>query len=119
MRGGALDTRIALQRKANTLSNTGEPTETWSTLVERWCSIKPITGDERNTAAQWVAREQTQFTIRWSEEIEDLSPLDRVVFPVGDVSNSPETVRSIYDIMAVHAIGRHISMIILAARRVA
>lgn len=118
MRGGTLDTRIALQRLARTFSSTGEPTETWSTLTERWCAIKPITGDERNTAAQWVAREQTQFTMRWSEEINDLSPLDRVIFPAVDVSNSPETVRSIYDIMAVHEIGRHITMIILAARRV-
>lgn len=119
MRGGTLDTRIVLQRKVNTLSNTGEPVESWSTLAERWCSIKPITGYERNTAEQWVAREQTQFTLRWSAEIEDLSPLDRVVFPAGDASDSPETVRSLYDIIAVHEIGRHVSMLIMAARRVA
>lgn len=119
MRAGQLDTRIALQRKAVTYSSSGEPVETWSTLVERWSAIEPVTGDERNAAEQWVAREQTQFTVRWSEEIEDLSPLDRIICPVDDASASPEVTRSVYDIIAVHEVGRHEQMQIMTARRVA
>jgi len=118
MRAGLLDRRIALQRKSVSYSSSGTPVETWSTLVERWSAVEPITGDERNAAQQWIAREQTRFTVRWSEEIADLSPLDRVVYPADDVSSSPLPSRSIYDVIAVHEEGRHVALVIMAARRV-
>ncbi len=119
MRAGTLDTRIALQRKTTSHSSSGTPIETWSTLVERWSSADPVTGDERNAAQQWIAREQTKFTIRWSQEVEDLSPLDRVICPADGASVSPISARSIYDVIAVHEEGRNKEMIIMAARRVA
>ena len=119
MRAGTLDARIALQRKSTSYSSTGEPTDAWTTLGERWALVEPASGDERSASEQWVAREQTKFTIRWSQEFEDLSPLDQVIFPVGDASESPVPTRSIYDVIAVHQIGRNYQMTILAARRVA
>jgi SPP1 family predicted phage head-tail adaptor len=119
MRAGQLDTRVALQRKTTTYSSSGEPVETWSTLVERWSALRPLTGAEVNAAEQWVAREQTEFTVRWSQEIADLSPLDRVICPADDASVSPEVARSVYDIVAVHEVGRNEALRITAARRVA
>lgn len=92
--------------------------ETWSNLAERWSAVDPLRGDERNAAQQWIAREQTQFTVRWSAEIDTLSPLDRVVFPASALDNSPLSSRAIYDIMAVHEEGRQVKLVILAARRV-
>ena len=119
VRAGSLDVRIVLQRKATSYSSAGEPVDTWSTLATRWASLDPVTGVEQNAAEQWIAREQTKFTIRWSPDVNDLSPLDQVIFPASDASNSPVPARSTYDIIAVHEIGRHEQMAILAARRVA
>lgn len=119
MRGGELDRRVVLQRKGTTLSSSGSPVETWTTVATRWSEVKPITGDERNAAQQWIAREQSQFTIRWSGEVATLSPLDRIVYPADDLGTSPLPYRSIYDIMAVHEPKRREYLLIMAARRVA
>lgn len=119
MRAGTLDTRIALQRKTASYSASGEPTDTWSTLAERWASINPLIGDERNASEQWVAREQTKFVLRWSSEVNDFSPLDQVIHPASDASISPVPSRSTYDVMAVLQQGRNEQIIIMAARRVA
>src|SRR5262245_40718184 len=100
LRAGDLDTRIAVQRKGVTYSSSGTPRETWSNLAVRSAKMRPLTGDERNGADQLIAREQTEFTIRWSNDVEDLSPLDRIVCPDSDASTSPIRVRSIYDVFA-------------------
>jgi head-tail adaptor len=119
MRAGTLDVRIALQRKATSYSIAGDPVDVWSTLVERWSAVDPVRGDERNAAQQWVAREQTKFTLRWSAAIDDFSPLDRVIFPADDAANSPISSRSTYDVIEVHQEGRNDKVVIMAARRVA
>jgi len=117
-RAGLLDTRVALQRKGTSYNNIGEPVETWSSIAVRWAALQPLTGTETNSSEQWVAREQTQFTVRWSLDIADFSPLDRLVCPASDAGASPENVRSVYDVIAVHMLGRNEDMRIVAARRV-
>lgn len=119
IRAGNLDTKITIQRKADSFSNTGEPVEVWSNVSERWANVRPISGSELNAAEQWIAREQVEFTVRWSADINEVSPLDRVVCPANDASVSPEVARSIYDIIAVRETSRHNELRILAARRVA
>jgi len=99
------------------LSSSGSPSDSWTTLAEVWAAVDPLTGDERSAAEQWIAREQVRFTIRWSEDVQDLSPLDRIVFPFSDAASSPAPTRSIYDVMVVNDRGRRDSMIVLAARR--
>lgn len=119
IRAGDLDTRIALQRKSTSYSPSGEPIEAWATLVERWAGLKSLSGIEVNAADQWVGREQTQFTIRWSSEVDDLSPLDRIVCPSSGATTSPGEGRSVYDIISVHEVERNDEMRIVGARRVA
>lgn len=118
MRAGPLDRRIELQRKTNSWSSSGQPIEVWGLLAQRWANYKPLSGDERNAAQQWIAREQVKFTIRWSPELANFSPLDRIIFPASDVANSPVPSRSIYDVIAVNEEGRQEGIAILAARRV-
>jgi head-tail adaptor len=118
LRAGQLDQRIALQRKAESLSDSGSPSESWSTLAERWAAVDPVQGDERSAAEQWVAREQVKFTIRWSSEVSDFSPLDRIVFPASDAGSSPAPIRSVYDVISVIGKGRNVQIDILAARQV-
>lgn len=116
-RAGILDTRVVLQRKSVSYSNSGDATETWTTLGTRWADYAPLTGSEVNIDAQWVAKEQVQFTVRWDRDIANLSPLDRVVCPASDATVSPEVTRSIYDVMAVHSPDLNDTLKILTARR--
>jgi len=118
MRAGALDRRIALKGRTETLSSSGDPSYSWSLIAEVWASVIPLSGDERSAAEQWVAREQVKFTIRWSTDVEALSPLDTIIFPASDANDSPAPARSTYDIIAVNEQGRHEGLAILAARRV-
>lgn len=116
-RAGILDTRIVLQRKSISQSTSGDTTETWTPLGTRWADYHPLTGNEVNIDAQWVAKEQVQFTVRWDKDIAALSPLDRIVCPAGDAGASPEVTRSIYDVLAVHSPDLNDTLKILTARR--
>jgi head-tail adaptor len=119
VRAGLLDSRITIQRKTINQSSSGQPTETWSILANRFASKRPVRGDERFSAAQYAAEEQTQFEIRYNTTLADLSPLDRIVYPALDEGASPEPIptdRTIYDILAVHEIGRRDGLRIIAVR---
>jgi head-tail adaptor len=118
MRAGRLDRQITIQRRTLTYSDSGEPQESWAPVVSRRsASVAPLQGDERSSAAQWIAKEQVEFRIRWSASVSDISPLDRVVYPTQS-ADSPDVpvTRAIFDIMAVHEIGRREGLQILAAR---
>jgi head-tail adaptor len=120
IRAGTLDARIAMQRKGTSLSSSGSPIESWSNLAIRWSNMDPLIGDaasERNASQQWVAREQVKFTVRWSPDLDNFSPLDRIIFPATDAGLSPMPVRSIYDVISVSETRRHVGFSILAARR--
>lgn len=115
-RSGDLDRRVAIQQASITYSPSGDPVETWTTLAERWAAYKPLLGQERIGAEQWIALEQVQFTLRWDQAIKDVAPKDRVIFPASDASASPIDERSIFDIFAVHEIGRRVALQIQAVR---
>jgi len=115
VRAGDLDRRVAFQQSTKTYSPSGELIEGWATLAQRWAAVRPLLGDERSADAQWVAREQVEFRVRWDSSIQYISPLDRVVFPASDAAT--EIPRSIYDIFAVHEIGRHVALQVMAARQ--
>jgi len=116
IRSGDLDRRVAIQQASITYSPSGQPIEGWTTLAERWAAYKPLLGQERIAAEQWIGLEQVQFTLRWDATIKDVAPKDRVIFPAADASSSPIDERSIFDIFAVHEIGRHVALEIQAVR---
>jgi len=116
MRAGTLDHLVALQRKSSSASDSGEPQITWSTLAaQRWANKRPVSGTERYGGQQFEALEQVEFRLRWSEDIADLQPTDRIIEPAED-SPAPSE-RSIYDIIAVLEIGRHEALRVITTRR--
>lgn len=120
MRAGLLDRFVTIQYKTITYSDSGEPVETWVDELSRWpASVRPIPGDERFAGEQWVARQQTEFRIRWAEAVAALSPLDRIIYPAPalDVSEGEPAGITVYDIMDVSEIGRREGLLIKAARR--
>ena len=111
---GTLDRRVYLERNTPAPDNSGDPIPVWSRIGHaRWARRSPVAGDERFTADQFIAREQVQWTVRWAEEIADLSPGDRVVYP----TTATPTDSEIYDIMAVHEMGWRVALNIITARR--
>lgn len=119
MRYGRLDRRVSIQRKSSTQSASGHPVETWSTLANVSAYCDPIGGDERFTAPQVAALEQVEFGVRWRSSLADLSPKDRIVYPeLEDASPAPSIAgRAVYDVLAVHEVGRRRELRIVAARR--
>lgn len=114
MRAGPLDVRIDVQRRTVTQSPSGETIEAWTTLSTRPAKLEALQADERFGGEQLISKAQYAFTIRWSTVVDDLSPLDRIVYP-SVLSNSPPTIRpnTVYDIIAVNPIGRNEALKIL------
>lgn len=112
MRAGTIDRKITIQRKTSDTSNSGEPIETWSDLSTRWASIRPLTGTERLSGENLVAKEQVEFRTRWSAAIADLSPLDRIIYP----PTASPTDLQIYNIVQASELGRKEAMLVLAYR---
>lgn len=119
MRAGKLDRKITIQRKAVTQSTSGAEVEQWADRVHRRsASYFPVSGDERFGGDQWASREQVEFTIRYSDNLADLSPLDRVIYPAPTEANTTNSDQgTVFEIMAVHEVDRRKGLRILAARR--
>jgi head-tail adaptor len=115
MRAGTLDRRVALQRQSTSPSDSGEPQILWTTIAQRWALKMPVAGIERYGGEQLEAKEQVEFRLRWSLDIADLQPADRLIEPAQDASSPPG--RSVYDIIAVLEIGRHEILRVITTRR--
>jgi head-tail adaptor len=120
VRAGRLDRKIDLQRKSVSLSESGAPIETWTKLAaNRWASVSPVSAEERFSIPQLLAKQQMEFQLRWSSDIGDLSPLDRIVYPAVPDTSPPTPIpnTSIYDVVEVQEIGRREGLKIMAVRR--
>ena len=118
MRAGKLDRVITLQRKTVTISDSGEPIEGWAVLaLRRPASMKPVSGTERWVQPSLVADQQVEFQIRYSDDVADLSPLDRIIFPA--LATGAEVVGAdmIYNILVVQEIGRQDGLQVITRRR--
>lgn len=116
MKAGNLDRKVSIQEKTETRDAAGQPIETWEQIgVPRSAQRLPVSGSERFTADQFIAREQVEWRVRWSADLADLNALHRVVYPVTTSGTVPDS--RIYDVMAVHEIGRREGLRIVTARR--
>ena len=95
MDAGRLDRRVELRRATTTANAFNEPIATWATLAKVWAEAKPVLDAERQQAGQTLASKSYRFTIRYSTDVADLDPRDRVLFDGRD-----------YDIAGVKEIGR-------------
>jgi head-tail adaptor len=117
MRAGRLDRRVTIQRKSIVLADSGEQIESWASLsTNRPASVTPVSGAERFGGDQIESRQQVEFRIRWSMDVADLSPLDRIVYPSSDATDSPSLGSSFYNVLAVNEIGRHEVLQIITTR---
>ena len=95
MKAGKLDRRITLQRATVTYDALNNPVQTWATLVTVWASKSEISDSERVAAKEVGAEATKRFQIRYSTDVDDLNPKDRLTY-------NSET----YQILGVKELGR-------------
>jgi SPP1 family predicted phage head-tail adaptor len=121
MGAGRLDRKIDIERKTVTQAPSGQEVETWSKIATaRAAAVRPLSGEERFTSAQFVAKQQVEFRVRYSAALAQLNPLDRIIYPpdAGSPSDSPTAAEpQIFDIVEVNEVVRLRMLSIKAVRR--
>lgn len=120
MMGGKLDRKITILRKTETLSSSGDPIELWApTIRRRSASVWPLKGSEKFATAEKIATEQLDVRIRYSSDVADITPLDRIIYPALVVGEDPDDApaRTVLDIIEVQEINRREGIKIIAVRR--
>lgn len=123
MQAGKLDRFVTIQERTVTGQRaSGEQIIEWVTLgpVRLPASYSSVRGDERFTAEQYVATEQVEFRIRFSEQLSVLNPLQhRVIYPAleADESDGEPPLNRIFDVMASNELGRREAIRIYTSRR--
>lgn len=123
MQAGKLDRKITIQRKSSTLSESGDPVDTWTNVVlRRSASMWPFKSAEGFSAPEETAFEQVEFRVRYSSDVADLTPKDRIIYPAlteAEAADSGHVIpgRSIYDVLGVLEINRREGLKIITHRR--
>jgi len=102
-----MDRRIAIQRATLTVNAYGERAESWVTIATVWAEIQYKTsGTESIQSDQIFSEQRLNFIIRYSSDVSDLKPSDRV-------SYNSDT----YQIEAIQEIGRQEGLRIVTTLR--
>jgi len=73
-----MDRRVLLERFTTGTDEFGGETKTWGTLAAVWAERKAAADGERWKAGEVVAMITHRFRVRWSSELSDLGPKDRL-----------------------------------------
>lgn len=106
LNAGDLDRRIIIQRATSTRDEYNAEVQTWGNLASRAASYEPLTDGERAQASEISAAASARFRIRWSADLADLNPKDRLMFE-----------GKVHDIEHVKEIGRRVGLEITTAAR--
>lgn len=103
---GRLDRRISILRATTAADAYNEPIATWATLATVWAKAAPVMDAERQRAGETLAAKAYRFTVRFSYDVYDVDPRDRVTFD-----------GRTYDIAGVKELGRREYLEITATAR--
>lgn len=90
MNAGILNRRIIIMKATSTQNEFGEKIDTWSTFVERWAMIEPLSGREYFTAKQSLSEIDKRVTVRYSTGIK---PSMRLIY-----NNENYNIKSVINI---------------------
>lgn len=77
---GKLDRRVTLERFTTTKDAFNNDVEAWAPLATVWAAYEPIRDGEKFRAGETAAGLSARFTIRYSAQVADLNPKDRLTF---------------------------------------
>ena len=93
---GDLDRRITIRRATITFDAFNSPVESWADLVTVWAKRTDASAAESYRAQEIGAQITARFTVRWSSDVDDVNPKDRISFGGRE-----------YNITAVRDVGRN------------
>ncbi len=70
MRTGTLRHTGSIESYIETIDSVGGVTKVWAQFCQVWCSIQPLTGNEKYVSAEKHARATHQVTIRYKNGID-------------------------------------------------
>lgn len=118
MQAGRLDRRISILRKVSVQSGSGAMVEQWQPVVlRRAAACKSVQSSERYTSPEIVAEELVEFQLRWSDDVKELSPQWRVIYPALADGETEVRATRVYDVVSVPEIGRREGLRLIATRR--
>lgn len=77
---GGQDRRITIQRATVSYNAFNEPIESWATLASVYVNRKDVSASESYRAQEVGAQITTRFKVRYSSDISDVNPADRLTF---------------------------------------
>lgn len=77
---GNLDRRITIRRATITYNEFNDPVESWADLVTVWAKRRDASATESYRAQEVGAQITARFTIRYSSDVADVDPKDRIAF---------------------------------------
>lgn len=93
---GDLSRRIEIIRNTSSSKNgVGEVVLNWTTVANVWASYTPVSDAEKVLANEVYASLACRFVIRWSSDVADVDPRDRINFDgrVFDIAGVKEIER--------------------------
>jgi head-tail adaptor len=118
MRAGKLDRRIGIQRATITLGTDGTPVEAWTVIALVFAAVTPASGREGFSVPQYTSYEVVEFEVRALASTIGLTTKDRLVYPYDpDPSPDDPAPTAVYDILAIHEVGRREGFKMTAQRR--
>lgn len=107
---GKRNRRITIQRAVTVQDpDSGENIESWGTLATVWAEKGYRSAKEGMTVGEVQAIRVLRFAILWTDQVADVSPLDRIEYPVGS--------GVIFDISERNDIGFNAGIELFAAAR--
>jgi SPP1 family predicted phage head-tail adaptor len=107
MRFGSMDSRVAIQRATLTVNAYGERAESWATIATVWAEVQyKVGGGESIQSDQVMSKQPIHFIIRYSSDVSDLKPSDRVSYK-----------SNVYQIEGIQEIGRQEGLRIVTTLR--
>lgn len=77
---GDLDRRVTIRRATITYNEFNDPVESWADLVTVWAKRRDASATESYRAQEVGAQISARFTIRYSTDVADVNPKDRIAF---------------------------------------
>lgn len=92
---GDLNRRITLLRATSTRDSVNAKVNAWATLATVWASYAPVSDGEKFSAGQVNSSISARFVIRYSSDVADVNPKDRLQFDgkTFDIINAKEIER--------------------------
>lgn len=80
MTAGKRDQRVTFERFTSASDGAGGTIETWATLMQRWCSVMPLSGGERAAAQQTESPRNYRLSVPNDSGTRGLTTADRLVW---------------------------------------